>query len=460
MSSMGHIHWHEGLFLQPHHLQTFSRQQAETVWRERRLGWAYPYGVIDCRISTDALETMLVRIDRLRAVMPSGLEIDVPGNTDVPALDIKKTFANTPGGFTVSIAVPLWQSERANTVEENGTTESARVKRLFRVGEITRADENTGENTQPVLVRRVNARLVVDGDDTTDMEVLPLLRIVASAEGSTLPRLDARFIPPCMVISGNPGLKNLLRDLGSAVEAARKEVVNQLTRGGFVLENLKGPQLLMLMRLRTLNRFAGTLPTLFAGGPGGAGAISPFDAYLILRELLGELAALSPERDQFEASRYEHDLPGVVFGELDRKIRPLLRGDIAKRFLQVPFVMDGGVLAASLTEEHFTAPNGYFLGVRTKMDPTRLGKLVEDQDKFKLMPKTMIKLNIFGVKLQEERHPPMELPSAVDLHYFRLDAGQSAKMWERVQSEKSMALRWSETDPMEYTDVSLYMTVP
>jgi predicted component of type VI protein secretion system len=215
-----------------------------------------------------------------------------------------------------------------------------------------------------------------------------------------------------------------------------------------------------MLRLRTLNRFAATLPTLFAGGIGGAGSVSPFDAYLALRELQGELAALSPERDPFEGPKYDHDLPGVVFGELDRKIRPLLRGDIAKRFLQVPFIVEEGVLSAKLTEEHFTQPNGYLLGVRTKMDPTRLGRLVEDQDKFKLMPKTMIRLNIFGVKLTEERHPPMELPSSTDLHYFRLDVGQSQRMWERVQQEKTMALRWVETEPLEYTDVSLYMTVP
>ncbi len=463
MSSIGHIHWHEGLFLEPHHLQTFARQVADSSWRERRLSWPFPYGVIDCRVSTDSLENNLVRIDRLRAVMPSGLEVDVPGNTDVPALDIKKTFANSGGGFTVSLAVPLWQGERANTVETRAPGlggDSARIKRLYNITEVSRADENTGENVRPLLVRRVNARLVVDGDDTSDMEVLPLVRIVASAEGSTLPRPDPRFIPPCMTIGGNATLRSTLRDLASAVDAARKEVVNQLTRGGFVLENLKGPQLLMLMRLRTLNRFAATLPTLFAGGMGGSGAVSPFDAYLALRELLGELAALSPERDPFEGPKYDHDLPGVVFGELDRKIRPLLRGDIAKRFLQVPFVSDGGVLMAQLADEHFTTPNGYLLGIRTKMDPTRLGKLVEDQDKFKLMPKTMIKLNIFGVKLTEERHPPMELPSATDLHYFRLDVGQSQKMWERVTSEKTMAVRWSELEPMEYTDISLFMTVP
>src|SRR5947199_9849004 len=171
MSTIGQVHWHEGLFLQPHHLQTMQRDNVEAGARERRLTWAYPYGVIDLRLSTDALENMLVRIDRLRAVMPSGLEVDVPGNSDIPALDIKRVFQASSGSFMVSLAVPLWQSSRANTVDPAGNgsmaggaarravADEARVKRLYRIAEVTRADENTGENAQPVMVRRFNARL-------------------------------------------------------------------------------------------------------------------------------------------------------------------------------------------------------------------------------------------------------------------------------------------------------------
>jgi len=471
MSNFGHVHWHEGLFLQPHHLQVMQRDLLEAGWRERRLTWPYPYGLVELRVSSDALENMLVRIDRLRCVMPSGLEIDAPGNTDIPALDIKRVFQASTGSFIVGLGVPLWQSGRANTVElgvaaggvgaaRRAMQEDAKVKRLYRVNEVNRADENTGENTQPVMVRRINARLVVEGDDITDLEVLPLMRITHAAEEQTLPRPDPDFIPPCMVIGGSPRLRNMVRDLGNAVDATRKELVNQLTRAGFVVENLRGPQLMQILRLRTLSRFAATLPTLAAGGIGNAGTMSPLQAYLILRELLGELAALSPDRDPFEGPRYDHENPGPVFLELDRKIRPLLRGDVQKRFLQVSFVKDGPAIAAAITDEHLSGPNGYFVGIKTKMDPGVLAKLVEDQDKFKLMPKSMVKLNIYGIKLVEDRHPPLELPSASDLHYFRVELAQSQKMWERAAAEKSLAIRWPELEPLDYQDVSLYMTMP
>jgi type VI secretion system ImpJ/VasE family protein len=465
MSTIPTIHWHEGLFLQPHHLQVLQRELSEVPGRVRRQSWAYPYGVAELRVSSDALETMLVRIDRLRAVMPSGLEIDVPGNTDLPALDIKRIFQGTGGGFKISLAVPLWQEGRANTVEprsdgQSRTGDDARVKRLYKISEVSRSDENTGENAQPMLTRRYNARLVVDGEDTADMEVLPLLRVVQAQSDQTIPAEDKEFVPPAMVLSGSRELLRRVKDLVSKVEAARLELVNQMTRGGFVTENLRPPQMLQILRLRTLSRFAASLPTMVGGGVSGPATVSPLAVYLQLRELQGELAALSPDRDPFEAPKYDHDNLGLVFAELDRRIRPLLRGDVQKRFLEAPLVREGTGLGVALTDEHLTQPNGYYLGIKTKMEPAVLAKLVEDGDRFKFMSKSLVRTNLYGVKLQEDRHPPMELPSMNTLHYFRLNLAESERMWDRIKQEKAVGVKWPEGESFEFEEMRLYMTVP
>ncbi len=452
---MAMVHWHEGLFLQPHHLQELQRQSLERGASERRLSWAHPYGVIESRVSGDALENLTVRFDRLRAVMPSGLEVDVPGNAELPTLEIKRVFQASTAPFTVSLAAPLWQASRANTVEYAAGADDPRVKRLWRVAEVERPDENTGENVQPVMVRKVNARLVTDADDTTDMEVLPLIRVVHGVgEEAGIPRADASFVPPCLVLSGSTLLRNTVRDLGNQVEASRKDLVNQMTRAGWSPENIRGVQFEQMLRLRTLNRFAAVLPAL-AAAPGA----TPFGVSVAMRECLGELAALYPDRDPFDAARYDHDNPAVSILDLDKKIRGLLRGAVQRRYLEIKFKTEAGVLAAALGEEHFTQPNEYFLAFKTKEDPTVLARLVEDADKFKLMPKSMVKLNIFGVKLAEERHPPLELPSHAGLHYFRLVRAESAKMWERVQQEKSVAVRWPEQEGLDLGEVSLFMTI-
>jgi len=447
------IHWHEGLFLQPHHLQRLQKTIFDEVGTLRRLAWSYPYGTMEVRLSTDELENMRIRFDRLRAVMPSGLEIDFPGNTDLPSLDIRKVFASSGGSFSIVLGVPLWFDRRANTIPIGSDTDS-RAKLLYRVGETEWVDENSGENPKPVQIRKINARLMFEHEDISDMEVLPLLRIVRGVgEQVGLPRRNPEYVGPCLMLSGSVVLKELVRDLASQVAASRKELVIQLTRAGFSLENLRGLQFEQLSRLRTLNRFAGRLPSL-AEAPN----ITPFEMYLELRGLLGELTALHPDRDEFEVASYDHENPFIAFSELSSKIRSLLRGAVAPSFLRLPFVNVEGFLTATFAEEHFTRPNEYFLGIKTSEDPRALARLVEDPDRFKLMPTSLRSRAVRGVLLKEERFAPLELPAQSGLHFFRLLRNESARTWQQIEKERSAVVVW--TDHEADYDLALYMTVP
>ena len=289
------------------------------------------------------------------------------------------------------------------------------------------------------------------------MEVLPLLRIVrATGEDVGLPKEDPEYVPPCMLLGGSPVLREMVRDLVSQVEASRKELVVQVTRGGFSVDTMRGIQFEQLMRLRTLNRFSARLPSLIQ-----APLVPPFTVYLELRELLGELAALHPDRDEFESAAYRHDNQFLCFRELANKIRSFLRGAVAPSFLKLAFKDVGGVITANFSDEHFSQPNAYFLGIKTKFDPTALARYVEDGDKFKLMPQSLATRAIRGIELKEERHAPLELPAAADLHYFRLERANSARMWQQIQAEKAAAIRWIGGE-IDWADASftLYMTVP
>jgi type VI secretion system protein ImpJ len=450
------IHWQEGLFLQPHHFQRMQKSLGDEISSERRLAWPYPYGVIEARLSRDELENKRVRFDKLRAIMPSGLEVNYPAAAELPSLDIAQAFSKGAGSFTVSLGVPLWQESRANTVPVTHDADT-RVKLLYRIGEIECHDENTGENPKPLQVRKINSRLIFEHEDVSDMEVLPLLRIVrATGEDVGLPKEDPEFVPPCMLLSGSPVLREMVRDLVSQVEASRKELVVQVTRGGFSIDTMRGVQFEQVMRLRTLNRYSARLPSIIS-----APIATPFNVYLELRELLAELAAMHPDRDEFESAPYRHDNQFLCFRELANKIRSFLRGAVAPSFLKLAFKDVGGILTANFAPEHFTQPNAYFLGIKTKLDPTALARYVEDGDKFKLMPQSLATRAIRGIELKEERHAPLELPAASDLHYFRLERANSARMWQQIQTEKTAAIRWTGGE-LDWSDASftLYMTVP
>ena len=444
------IHWEEGLFLQPHHLQRMQKNLFDLVGRERGLTWSYPYGLVEAQLSADDLRAFRIQFNRLRAVMPSGLEVNFPENAELPTIDIKQAFA-AGGGFMVYLGVPLWIDSRANTL--NGQGGDSRAKLIYRTREVEYADENTGENPKPLIVRRLNARILLEHEDRSNLEVLPLFRVTRSTtEESSMPQLDPDFVAPALVLNASPVLREIVRDLASQIEASRKELAVQVARGGFSIETMRGIQFEQIMRLRTLNRFAARLPACVA-----AGSIPPFFFYLELRELYSELTALYPDKDDFDVLPYNHDNPVLCFRELSTKIRAYVRGSVAASYLKVPFVHDGQYLSATLTEEHVTKPGDYFLGIKSREDPRAVAAFVEDADKFKLMPRSLATRAIWGVRLKEERIVPLELPAAGDLHYFRLLRADSERVWDLLKMEKQAVIRWSGKEDSDY-NITLYMT--
>jgi predicted component of type VI protein secretion system len=121
-------------------------------------------------------------------------------------------------------------------------------------------------------------------------------------------------------------------------------------------------------------------------------------------------------------------------------------------------VPEQNILVANLTEEALSLPNEYFLAIKTNQDPSELAKLVLDRDKFKLMPESLAKQRVFGIQLNQELYPPVELPAQVGLHYFRVVRGESARLWDRVKQDKVLAVRWPGIESSDY-EITLYMTV-
>jgi type VI secretion system ImpJ/VasE family protein len=448
-----HVHWHEGLFLQPHHFQLLQRGFFELVRAERRWRWHYPYGVIESRLMPDELENGRIRFERLRVLMPSGVEIDYPENAEVPSLDIKADVARASEGFTIRLGVPLWMGHRANTFAP-GQPADPRVKLLYRLREMACDDENTGDNSKPVQMRLLNARLMLEHEDDSDMDVLPLLRVQrAAGRGSDVPQLDSAFVPPCLVLGGSPTLRRLATELAAKVESSRDELAQKLARGGL------GPEAKIekTMKLRTLAHFGGSLPSL-AEAP----ATTPFELYLALRELLGELAALKPAADEFKCAPYAHDHPLPCFEELDARIRGLIPGPEG-RFKMIPFQANAkGHPQVTLNDEDLDRPTGYFLGIKTaRVDRPALVKYVDrNSDQFKCVPISLEGSAVRGADLSEENFPPADLPAERGLYYFRI-ALKEGRRWQTFKDDKSAVLEWMPSE-FDLSDASfaLYMTLP
>ncbi len=449
------IHWHEGLFLRPHHLQWLSRWSAESRAADRALAVGYPYGVIEATIADDALENRIVRFTALRAVMPSGLYLEIGANADLPSLSIEDALGESDGSLAISLAVPLWRPRAPNAVPPDAAVPSTR-KELYRVAESDWYDENSGDNRQQLLVRRINARLIIEGQDTTDLEVIPLLRIVtqASAAGPTL-RRDPDHAPPCLLLTGSARIREIVYELSDLAARRRDDLAAVMTRQGFNYQAVQGEQLHNLLQLRVVASAAARLRAL-RDRP----AVHPYDAYLELTTLLAELAALRPAEEPDAFVPYRHDRPLVTFLTLYEKIRPLTAGGETETFWTLDFTRETpeSPWLADLEPRHLQTPNQYFLGVRSGEDPETVRRLVEDGATFKFMPGGLVaKTRVYGVKLKYEPHAP--LPMRADLQYFRIQRAESEAMWSRIEAEGRVGVRWPGMEESDFS-LALFMTIP
>jgi type VI secretion system ImpJ/VasE family protein len=442
------IHWEEGLFLQQHHLQRAQKLVGDTIIRERKLSCTYPYGLIHAQEKQDDLEKLTLRFERLHAVMPSGTEVSFPDAADLPPLDLRNSLSTN--AITVYLAVPLWLEGRPNV--ELSNAEGPRAKLAYRTYEKECKDENDGEKPKTVLFRRVNARLTLDATDP-DLEVIPLLRISRTAGLEFgVPRVE--YHGPNLILNG--ALKEMVVDLATQVEVSRSELVSRIQESGRWLDIMRRPELEQLLRLRTLNRFAGRLP--FVSKVWNA---LPFEMYLELRELLGELCALQADQSLFEIPPYNHDQPNPAFLALNKNVRMALGTSTGPRYIKVDFAKVNGRYRAELEERHFVQPTDYFLGVEN-VDVSDLAQLVKNQDVFKFVPRSMEDTPIRGMQIEDVRAGglPLVLPARQGLHYFHVLVVRSdSRAWEDIRRQRAASICWpgDRESGMRFT---LYMILP
>lgn len=461
---MTQVHWQNGLFLQPQHLQMMQRGLTTEIWAERRLALPFAYGVIEARLARDDLADQRVRFDKLVVAMRSGTIFRFPHDAVLPTLDIREAFRTRPSGFVIGLGLPLWNGGGENTIEHLEASPGQRIKRLYRVAEHQVPDENDGGEPVPVQVRKLNGMLMFEDEDRDDMEFLPLIRVVRQVadDAAGLPRVDSTFVPPSLQLAGTPVIFQLVRDLTSQISATRDQTRNKLANTTVDLRQIQGAQFELLSNLRCLTRAAALLPALIDDSPyveGCAGRVPLFEVYLALRDLLAEFTALYPGRGVEEPLPYDHDDPYPPFQDLDKKIRLFLSVTTEVKYRKIEFHLEDNVFVGDIPGGFFNDATGFHLSIETPTDPTTLARFVEDADKFKLIPVSYGLRALRGLVLREERSPPVELPMKARQYFFRLVTDDSGKVWRDFQREPQALVHFDAPDMSKYR-ITLFAVIP
>src|SRR5271165_1561340 len=157
------VHWHEGMFLWPQQMQQAERYFAGQVHLSGTWDTHYNWGLRSFELDGDALDNGRFAVRSLKARLRDGTLLSVPEDALLPVLDLKDALERKKP-FTVMLAVPSLRLGKPNAAGSSSPQED-RDEARFIVGSQEYEDENIGADSQPIEVRRLNAKFLFSFQD-------------------------------------------------------------------------------------------------------------------------------------------------------------------------------------------------------------------------------------------------------------------------------------------------------
>lgn len=435
------VHWHEGMFLRPHHFQAQQRHADAAALTQSSWDCHHYWGVRYLEWDAAALANSRLVVRRLAARLRDGTSVRVPEDCELNSVDLAAALAAAPRGeFAVLLALPRVGLGRTNVAD-------GRADGRFRVDEVRLDDENAGGNEQPLLVRRLNARLIVSGDPDGGLETLPLLRLGRSAAGSAQPLdVDREYIPPLLGCDGFAALQNdILQDTYHQIGRRVELLAEVAERRGLTLDSQGEGNAQLVSQLGRLVE-ASALFSNLAFVPG----VHPLTAYLELCRLVGQLAPFAEAIRAPELPRYDHDDLGGCFWKLKRLIDEMLNRVREPGYRERAFVGAGKQMRVTMDPAWLGTGWGMFIGVGCELSSDVVRNLLTRGGRLDMKVGASDRVDgVFargqeGLRFTAAPTTPPGLPARPGLTFLQIANTAAQDEWTFVQRSQSLAVRFKE----------------
>jgi type VI secretion system protein ImpJ len=436
------VHWHEGMFLQPHHFQAAQRHGAHQAHRDEKWDHHYGWGLRAVEIDPDALLNNRFVVRSLKARLRDGTLVSIPEDGTLPPLDLKEALGRDHA-VTLYLAVPTLNLGRAN-VAAAGNGEPGR----FALDTQDLEDENTGVNPQPVQVRRLRLKVLASGQDHAGYEVLPVARVEKSARAEGAVQLDTAYIPPVLACDAwKPLAAGILEPVFDRIGKKQELLAGQVVTRGIGLDSASPGDRLIIEQLRVLNEAASLLNVLaFAQG------VHPLTAYLELARLVGQLSVFDRKVGPRAPAlpRYDHDDLGGCFYRAKQYLHNMLDAVVEPDYKSRPFVGAGLRMQVQLDPGWMEAGGEMFVGVKSTLPAEEGVRLLTRPGQLDMKIGSADRVDeIFhhgrrGLAFAHAPVPPRALPSHPGLIYFQVNRDSSREEWQNVRKSLTLAIRLNE----------------
>jgi type VI secretion system protein ImpJ len=464
------VHWYEGLFIRPHHFQAAERHWQEYIQLSDRSNHPYNYGLRSVDLNEDAVNNYQFSVGSLLARMRDGALVSFDLGQEPDRIETKEELTkasnmeqNLESSFagsteiTVNLAIPKLELGRGNvhySDDQDAKQNEARgnvnypgdqVDERFAAHAIQLYEESRGGDVQEIELRSFNARLLVTpGQDSAGYELLPIARIKRAGEETSLPSIDADYIPPILAIDAWPRLarelEGLYHFLGQNIETLSRQVISR----GITLASQEPGDLERVFKLRMLNEASACLRCIcFATG------VHPYEGYRELCRFVGMLSIFGEDRRVPDCPIYDHDDLGTIYPWVINRIKELVSAGGKWEYEMRYFEGAGRGMQVALERKWLNPDWDWYVGVdpgniseadcHTLLSPGNLDWKIGSSAQVEILYRERRP----GLQLVPLRQAPRALPAGRSWIYYEVTRGGPA--WTSVQTDNTLAMRFKET---------------
>jgi len=462
------VHWSEGMFLRPHHMQGFQRHM-ETVMRATMGGVdPYPWGFLDLHIASEPLENFTLRLENCTVRMKDGTWVHIPENTQVPPLSFEKQMEQGGGQVEILFGIPALREVRANAISLQAPSRIDGTPR-FEPQTIMRRDENTGENPQPMYVRRMRGKLFTASEDTTDYETVRLGVIRRTDRPGAIPEIDPAGAGPLLAVQADAGVSGMLQSLFDQVEAKDEVLAREAREHRMNFTDGVAANLEHLLKLHALNEATGVVKALRQ-----CVLLKPFEVYVALARLIGHLSVFHDDLVPGVLPPYDHDRPGETFVRMQSRLQVLLDAMRPMAYVERAFARRKDAQGREGLEVELDRPwidqnLEMFVGlISNEMDITELERHIYNRLNLKLASPTrapkIANIAVRGLRLEIKAVPAGTLPRRQGLHYFKINktiGTDRTDYWRECEQERGirMGIQEGQLQALEAFSPALYVVL-
>lgn len=419
--------WTEGMFLTPHHLQAWDREQSATL--HGRLG-ALPvpsWGLKTLDLDEAALAAGRVRVRSLEAILPDGTWIVLTPDDRV----VERALPEAHGAQAVSVhlALPALHDRAANVAQDG---DAAAASARWRVDEVEVHDTSGDAAPRTILAARLAPALHLDRDPGEGFVRLKIAEVQRDASGAWT--VSDRYVPRLLRAGASPALRRLVDDLSVEVQARRRAIAEDVA--SVDASELTSRNVFQFWLLHTLNAALGRLDHVL-----GLEEAPPERWFEALRVLAAELVTFNPGRQPSDLPLYA---PGDVHGSFSRlatAVRELLGQQAPSDFVAVDLVLADGVWRGDLPPDPRLAKASFYLvlgGASPEIplteDARRSIKVSAPEEIDRI-----VRMRLDGVSLAELKEAPPGAPRRRDARFLGLRS--SGLVWRRIAETGAIAVQ-------------------